>query len=114
MKQLTQSQKDQWVEALESGNYKQGKYRLRTKDNKYCCLGVLCEINPDLFNRKYNELNNDFYYNNANAYCASQNGDGLILDMKIQNQLSNMNDNNKTFKEIAAWIKDDSNVPVSS
>lgn len=33
-----------WVEALRSGEYKQGRGVL-CKDNKYCCLGVLCKIN---------------------------------------------------------------------
>jgi hypothetical protein len=33
----------EWVTALRSGNYEQGRGRLRT-DNQYCCLGVLCDI----------------------------------------------------------------------
>lgn len=36
-----------WVEALRSGQYRQGKSKLRTnsgKRAKHCCLGVLCEI----------------------------------------------------------------------
>lgn len=32
-----------WVSALRSGEYKQGKGAL-SRDGKYCCLGVLCEI----------------------------------------------------------------------
>lgn len=32
-----------WVEALRSGEYKQGKGFL-TIDGKYCCLGVACEL----------------------------------------------------------------------
>lgn len=32
-----------WVEALESGRYKQGRFSLRT-DNKYCALGVACDV----------------------------------------------------------------------
>lgn len=35
--------KKKWVEALRSGKYKQGKEALCFGD-KYCCLGVLCEI----------------------------------------------------------------------
>ena len=37
----------EWVERLESGEYEQGKGVLRDKDNKYCCLGVLCEVAKD-------------------------------------------------------------------
>lgn len=33
-----------WVEALRSGEYEQGKAVLRTGDNRYCCLGVACDL----------------------------------------------------------------------
>lgn len=36
--------KSEWVAALRSGDYKQGIGRLRDNEDKYCCLGVLCEI----------------------------------------------------------------------
>lgn len=36
-----------WVEALRSSKYKQGKDQLQTSDNKFCCLGVLCDIVKD-------------------------------------------------------------------
>lgn len=40
--------KAQWLDALRSGEYKQGKEMLRTQDNSYCCLGVLCDVvDPD-------------------------------------------------------------------
>lgn len=36
--------KAKWVTALRSGEYTQGRGQLRTNDNKFCCLGVLCDI----------------------------------------------------------------------
>lgn len=35
-----------WVEALESGKYRQATGQLATKSNetRYCCLGVACEV----------------------------------------------------------------------
>lgn len=33
----------EWVEALRSGEYEQGKDTLR-KGDKFCCLGVLCDL----------------------------------------------------------------------
>lgn len=39
--------KKRWVKALRSGKYKQGKNYLRRQTpegDRYCCLGVLCEI----------------------------------------------------------------------
>jgi len=33
-----------WVAALRSGNYKQGIGALRTENDEFCCLGVLCDL----------------------------------------------------------------------
>ena len=35
--------KTKWVEALRSGEYQQGKYKL-IENEKYCCLGVLSNL----------------------------------------------------------------------
>jgi hypothetical protein len=32
-----------WMKALRSGEYEQGRQRLR-RGNDYCCLGVLCKV----------------------------------------------------------------------
>ena len=40
---VIQHRKD-WVSALRSGQYKQGRGYLRSKNNEYCCLGVACEL----------------------------------------------------------------------
>lgn len=43
---------EQWITALRSGQYRQSRYRLRTADNKFCVLGVLCNLHaiahPDI------------------------------------------------------------------
>lgn len=39
--------KEKWLEALRSGNYKQGTGKLRQVEKNgdtYCCLGVLCDV----------------------------------------------------------------------
>ena len=41
---MKQEIKQKWIDALKSGEYQQGRERLKTKDGKYCCLGVLCDI----------------------------------------------------------------------
>lgn len=33
-----------WLEALRSGNYKQTKGKLRSRNKAFCCLGVACEL----------------------------------------------------------------------
>jgi len=45
---MNNSIKEKWVEALRSGDYEQGEGALRQEpsrgSNKYCCLGVLCDV----------------------------------------------------------------------
>lgn len=40
---MNENVKSRWIEALESGKYKQGKEQLRSNDC-FCCLGVLCDL----------------------------------------------------------------------
>ena len=44
--------KKRWVEALRSGEYKQGKYYLKNGDD-FCCLGVLCDLHRKEFGGKW-------------------------------------------------------------
>lgn len=36
--------KELWIAALESGDYQKGKGQLRSYEDKFCCLGVLCNL----------------------------------------------------------------------
>lgn len=36
--------KAQWVAALRSGDYVQGRGVLRDNEDRFCCLGVLCDL----------------------------------------------------------------------
>lgn len=46
---LTAEFKKEWVEALRSGEFPQGKNALKTQDG-YCCLGVACVLKGLEFN----------------------------------------------------------------
>ena len=35
---------EKWLQALESGEYKQGFRKLRNSNGEFCCLGVACEV----------------------------------------------------------------------
>jgi len=41
---MTPELKAQWITALRSGKYKQGKRVLRNEKEEFCVLGVLCDI----------------------------------------------------------------------
>ena len=45
MEHLTDEQMTKWIEALRSGFYEQGIGDLKDRSGRYCCLGVLAEIN---------------------------------------------------------------------
>jgi hypothetical protein len=49
---MNESVKAKWLEALRSGKYKQ--FRSKLKDgNKFCCLGVLCDIHSQETGKKW-------------------------------------------------------------
>lgn len=43
-KKMNPEVKSKWVAALRSGQYKQGQGRLRSPQDGFCCLGVLCDL----------------------------------------------------------------------
>lgn len=109
-----------WIEALRSGKYGQGKSELRVAKNKFCCLGVLCDLeNPDAWShprgggwiwRWENAPEGDRHdaryavlppsplmRERYGMPYAQQFGEGNALDL--------MNDGGKTFTEIADVIE---------
>jgi hypothetical protein len=42
---LNPEQKEKWLTALRSGEYKQGSRQLRNSDGRYCCIGVYAVCN---------------------------------------------------------------------
>jgi hypothetical protein len=44
-----------WLDALRSGKYYQGEGRLRS-ENKYCCLGVACDVLRDEVKGKWDSV----------------------------------------------------------
>lgn len=104
----------EWVAALRSGEYKQGREYLQ-KGDEYCCLGVVC----DLFQKKFGglEVRTDSYgrtiYGGNAIYLPSPVKEALNLQSINARYivdgdhafLTNDNDDGKTFEEIAAIIE---------
>jgi hypothetical protein len=108
--------KREWIDALLSREYKQGKCCLRRSDDTYCCLGVLC----DLF-VKEREIEwiisgtGDYYYlHDTSAYLPTSVMDWAGLDESGgwfdssdgDRSLASMNDSGKSFEEIAKKIEE--------
>lgn len=101
--------KAKWVYALRSGDYEQGLGKLR-KDDKFCCLGVLCDIHSketgtEWIKEKYFKnilLLPDIVVFWANLKTETPN----VYVNKNRNSLVELNDNRMTFLEIADLIEE--------
>lgn len=90
---------DKWVEALRSGEFKQGRDFLKTNDDKYCCLGVLCKIvAPDFNIEKQKYLNSQVV---EIAGLSNRYGERKIEYLS----LAMLNDQGREFTEIADIIE---------
>jgi len=104
--QLPKEFATKWVEALRSGEYKQGKSQLKSKKG-YCCLGVACKMEGQrIFKDK--EWIDPELSNGLNKYPKHIPSllIGSAADNSFVHEVSDMNDNGKTFNEIADWIEE--------
>ena len=91
---VKQEPKKKWIKALESGRYKQTRASLEF-DGRYCCLGVLCKtmrIDPQIVKSNFELLSESFL-------------EKIGLSEAEQSKLASMNDEGKSFTEIAAHIR---------
>lgn len=105
---LSEDQFNTWIEALESGKYKQGKNVLRQGEN-FCCLGVLA----DTLGAKWRYTGENFDYCRIAGDESASFIPSSIINRGAQYPLSAMNDNGKTFEEIAAHLKEHKHAYVS-
>jgi len=108
-----------WVTALRSGKYKQGMGYLN-KNNKFCCLGVLCEIAPANELQIHKQLNLDYMTYSAGGNKINKVGRfppvailkwaNISLDYRtyipeLDKKLWQLNDTGYTFDQIADIIE---------
>lgn len=100
---MKQELKQPWIDALRSGNYKQGKYCLvNNKNSTYCCLGVLCTLN------NYKDLmaeDHELTFNFIDVMANSEFYDRTGLSCSSTSKLADMNDGGRSFNEIADYIE---------
>lgn len=106
-----------WVDTLRNGRYEQGQCGLCC-NNKYCCLGVLCELYQlhvgDLEITEYESYrgtqlkydgNTSYLPEKVREWAGLRSMRGYISDTS-QRSLAHLNDDaDKTFKEIADIIE---------
>lgn len=100
---------EKWVDALESGEYAQGKHVLRSNDNKFCCLGVAADkagvkwIERQATCYVFRDHNDSFWSGNLPEDLGAR----LGFDDHISAHLIDLNDDHgATFHQIAAYLRD--------
>lgn len=97
-----------WTDALRSGKYKQGRVKLyNTKDDTYCCLGVLCRVYEENVGKVLPEIERKALLNNelevVKDWVNLIYSDG---DYGLGNSLASLNDTKCfTFNQIADIIE---------
>lgn len=116
-----------WLEALESSKYEQGLSRLRTIGNKFCCLGVACDIfgkEAGLSEWKIDDHHTQWYSiadsseeafggrlpQSMIQFMGFRDSLGINIDQNNKKALALLNDSGKSFGEIAAIIRQDPSV----
>ena len=109
-----------WIEALESGLYEQGRGQLVDHEDKFCCLGVACNVaieNGAPLHWKYSkghymivaEKPRDKHHAFMNHQALEWYG---LDDYFYQEEYCSMNDQRKkTFKQIAGKLRKQFNLP---
>lgn len=98
---MTRLEKEMWVKSLRSRNYIQGPDRLRSLDNKFCCLGVFHDTiygNWEIGNSTYHAIFPDNTTEISNIKESS-------LSYKWREHLISLNDSGATFDSIANLIE---------
>lgn len=110
-----------WIEALESGQYQQGRGMLRNEKGEYCCLGVLCEL---AVQEGVIDTSREYASQNGNSY-TEYDGSWHTISDKVRewsgfgwnaeggyaipgdvNHVISMNDEeDASFDDIAEWLR---------
>lgn len=116
-----------WIDALRSDKYRQTTSYLHTEEG-YCCLGVGCDITPEgghptwkPASRMRVNLGGELYEEDRRSeqgglvYEYARGGDLYVMPAEIrerygitdrdQTHLTDMNDNGRSFTEIADWLE---------
>jgi hypothetical protein len=103
---------NEWVKALESGEYKQTRAYLHiVTNNSYCCLGVLSKVQGRLSAAGYDGDQTSYLARDNPCYKQLASTGAFPVDVTIQHpslaikSLVSCNDNGIPFNEIAEIIK---------
>ena len=99
--------KKRWIEALRSGDYKQGRGQLKDSKDRFCVLGVLCDLHSKDVRIQW--YRNTFEGRKLNIPRVTRQWAGiksLYVDIKgVKVHLTELNDGGMDFKMLANLIE---------
>lgn len=102
--------KAKWVAALRSGEYEQGAGALRSSSDRFCCLGVLCDLHAKETGTEWDDCNYLAYTTDLPPDVRAWVGgfDPMTkLTIEGRKELPEMhNDGGRTFAQIAGAIEE--------
>lgn len=108
---MNQEFKKEWIEALRSGEYIQGKNVLkRLEDNvivTHCCLGVACELLKYKLELKEEVESGTSIFNGVYEYLPTKVAEFIDIALEQQENLAWMNDEDYSFEQIATELEKD-------
>lgn len=106
-----------WVKELRSGRYEQGIEKLVDHDDRFCCLGVLCNMAVDagigewvrgsvgwVFKTE-SDVDGDVLPLEVRKWAGMDSCGGMLNDGTLDT-LTDLNDKGKSFKELADIIEE--------
>lgn len=95
-----------WLSALRSGDYEQRQGRLRSSDNHYCCLGVLCDIiDPYRWKQEGDHYSWDHHSGTLPYSIRETQGFDNDIGGRPGHSLVSLNDNGIPFTTIAERLE---------
>ncbi len=98
--------RQRWIEALRSGKYRQMKGGLR-KGASFCCLGVLCDIRDPTGWEAHPHAYDKSRYLGTLFLPPTEVRLEVAISYGYANLLAQLNDNGKSFAEIADKLEED-------
>ena len=93
----------EWIAALRSGLFEQTSGKLRSLDNKYCCLGVACALKD---NSKWTTMEKEYHWNREYNLWPQDFQDEVGLTGDEVRELWHRNDTRlHNFNQIADYLE---------
>jgi hypothetical protein len=106
--EMVQSNRLEWVEALESGNYRQASNCLRVRTRRfqgYSAMGVACDVLAKKYGVIWAEKDDGISILGEQTIFPSQFQQLLDMSSKQCNVVERMNDSGYTFQKIAVGLR---------